>query len=344
MPQLLVSRPLIPSHSVVDTDVELGYYWACALRLWGVGKRAPKTFHPASNPCSLAVKDLSSLRSHDHVLALKSDGVRYALMLTMRPKDGGAVALMIDRAKTMYEVEVLAPEAYFQRGTLLEGELVARQPDEKLVFLVFDAVCIRGEMWVDKPFSERLEAASKCTRWSEELAALSPEDAETRVAELDAIALVHFEPHVTMRPKRFVDLQHAARVWSERNDSEHRVDGLIVHRADAAYKHGTATGTIYKWKHEHTIDLLGTPDALHAADAPLPSTLLKRRVVVDDSQSRVLLGKDLVTEFHVNVTDDCVTLFPMRRRPDKTFPNGLRVVQATVQDVIENLQPEDLAA
>ena len=165
---------------------------------------------------------------------------------------------------------------------------------------------------------------------------------EQRVAETDGIALVHFHPHLIMRPKRFVELRHAERVWAERADAEHRVDGLVIHRADAPYVHGTATGVAYKWKPEHSIDLAGPPDALHAADGPLGDRIGARRVEVAPSRVQCTRAED-VAEYHVEVVDDTlVRLFAMRTRTDKCAPNGLRVITATVNDAVENLQPADL--
>ena len=37
-----------------------------------------------------------------------------------------------------------------------------------------------------------------------------------------------------------------------------------------------------------------------------------------------------------------VGLFATRTRPDKAHANGLRVVRATVQDVVDNVQVEEL--
>ena len=355
--QVSVSVALVPSHSMVDTEWERTHYWKALMLAWGVkGRKASSdTFFPGANPCSVSRKTLPP-KDVPHVLALKSDGVRYALFLTTRPggtasNAGGPVALMIDRARNMYEVEVLAPEDYFVKQTILEGELVWQQPNERtLLYLVFDAVRIAGESFLEKPFVDRLAAATRCTRWSEELAPLP--DVETRVSETGCVVLVHFDPPVVMRPKRFVDRAHAVRVWSERNDAEHRVDGLVVHRADASYVHGTATGAVYKWKPRHTVDLAG-PD-LRAADGPLdvggrPVRVLESRVTAtkDDEVAEYLLEvvkeNDATDEGNKRRRREVVTLFAMRTRPDKRVPNGLRVIQATVQDAIEQLTPEDLA-
>ena len=117
------------------------------------------------------------------MIALKSDGVRYALFLTQRlertrqnerpntshsspckspppltpssfsppstpqfvPNPRLGVALFVDRSWNMWEVEVVAPEELFVGGTILEGELVWQQPaSARLVFLAFDAASVAG--------------------------------------------------------------------------------------------------------------------------------------------------------------------------------------------------------
>ena len=341
-PHLLVSRALVPSRAVVDTAPEREHFWAALLRAWGVsGPRAKSaSFHPGANPCSLARADLAKLKAGTNVVALKSDGVRYVLFLTRRPGTQAPVALMIDRARAMYEVEVVAQEEYFAEGTVLEGELVWRHPDEAaMLYLVFDAVLVRGERVTHLPFAERLAKAVQCVRWSEELAALPPDDLEARVAETDSLALVQFDPPIAMRAKHFVAQEHAARVWRDRAEAAHRVDGLILHCAGAPYKCGTATGAVYKWKECHTVDLRGPPP-LQAADGPVGEALLGRRVEV--LPSRVAVPDGEIAEYHVDVDAATVRLLAMRTRPDKRAPNGRRVVEATVRDALEALTPDDL--
>ena len=335
-PSLTLGRTLVPSHSVVDDEAERARFWKRLEAAWG----KQRSGFPGANPVSLARATLASLRAAPHVVALKSDGVRYALFLTTRA-DGSPVALMVDRARHMHEVEVLASADYFYAETLLEGELVWRQPDgATLLFLVFDAVQIKGTSLLHYPFVERLEAARKCTAFSEEIAQSA--DAEARVAETDSIALVHYAPPILMRPKTFVDAAHAARVWSERADAAHRVDGLVLHRADAPYVHGTATGAVYKWKPEHTVDLAGPAHALRGADGPLGERVGARKVVVQPSRIVVERDED-VAEYLIDVQEeDVVRLFAMRTRPDKRAPNGLRVIAATVRDAEEAITPDEL--
>ena len=66
---------------------------------------------------------------------------------------------MIDRGRNMYEVDVMAPEDVFLRHTILEGELVWKQPEDpsarQMLFLVFDCILDKGMSMVGCPFSDR---------------------------------------------------------------------------------------------------------------------------------------------------------------------------------------------
>lgn len=344
--RLSVCRSLVPSFSKVESPQERSLYWNAMLKLWTGSERRTTTF-PGCNPCSLGRQDLAAVQAEEYVIALKSDGVRYALFLTMRPSGASPIALMVDRCSNMYEVEVVASEEHFARGTILEGELVWKQPEQhQMLFLVFDAIRIRGEPLTDKSFLERLHAANQCTRFSDELSDLLSttcvEEVEQRVSETDSIAMVHFDPPLAMRPKHFVHRQFSEKLWADRGDSEHRVDGIILHKASAPYVFGTSTnGAVFKWKDHSTVDLSGTA-TLHASDGPLGDTLLSKAVVVRPSDRVRPMNDQEVIEYLVTVVGDTVELAAMRKRPDKNTANALKVVRATVQDVMDAILPTEL--
>lgn len=341
---VIVSKRLTPSHSRLTDAHEVDHYWSALLSLWGIrGRRAASsTFFPGCNPRSISQPLASRLQTQRYHICLKSDGVRYVLLLTTRmgQSDQG-VALMIDRSRNMYEVELAAPEEHFLQGTVLEGELVWKQPDEQtMIYYVFDAVVDRGTRLTSKPFEERLATATALTRFSSELR----DESDARILETQSVVLSQFDPHVEMKPKTFVDRMHATRLWNERNDCEHRVDGIILQSMDAAYTVGTAEDdSVFKWKEHSTVDLRGVPPLVHAADAPLPARLCDRNVVFETSRVAATSDQDVI-EYHVDVTEREVRLMPVRTRPDKTSANGLRVITATVEDVIHAITPEELAA
>ena len=336
--QLTVTRALVPSFSRLDDAAEAAHYWGSLLAMWKVPRRLASRpgFFPACNPKSIARCDLAARHSDGpYVVAHKSDGVRYVLMLTLRPNSREPIALMVDRARNMFEVEVVAHEDFFVRGTLLEGELVWKQPDERaFLYLVFDAVRIKGEYVGSQAFRDRLAALDQCVRLSEELSALPHAETEERAVEEGSIVLCHYQPSVAMRTKRFVGIEFASRLWTERAEAEHRVDGLIVQCAAAAYG-----SDVFKWKEHSTIDLRG-PEA-RCGDAPLADAEFPVRI---DPSSRVRPeNDDDVVEYLIGGTRADVTLFAVRRRPDKTVANSLMVVNSTIRDaVVDNVRPDEL--
>ena len=298
---------------------------------------------PGCNPKSICRESLGLLNKHNYMVTLKSDGVRYILYCTTRPNSTQdqplPVALMIDRSQNMYEVDVIAHEDFFLKGTILEGELVWKQPEEKtLMFLVFDCIRCKGEMFLQCSFEERFREVDRCVRFSAELSQLH--DVEQRALETNNVVMMHYQPRIFMHTKIFVDLSNAQKLWERRSDVEHRVDGLIIQRTDSPYVIGTANdGEVLKWKQNSTVDLSGP--SLKASDGDIKSTYFDRAITLMVSKIKATSDDDVV-EYVLNVTETTIELFALRRRLDKKTANGIRVVEATILDAIENIQPHEL--
>nr|UMO78765.1 mRNA capping enzyme, catalytic domain containing protein [Pandoravirus belohorizontensis] len=107
---------------------ERGFYAA-----WGLAPR-PRADDPARrqplhrrnpgpNPISVSLAVLRDLNPDEYVVAEKTDGVRYALLLC-GDEAGRPMAVMIDRAGRKFEVAVRAAARFFGgTGTLFDGEL-----------------------------------------------------------------------------------------------------------------------------------------------------------------------------------------------------------------------------
>ena len=146
-----------------------------------------------------------------------------------------------------------------------------------------------------------------------------------------------------MRPKSFVDKVHADHLWAHRADFDHRVDGVIVHVNTDVYGTGT-----YKWKEHSTVDLyVGDVDLAasstyqyHTRDGPVPEQILSRKVEFTPSCVHYTTGH--VVEFLVTVEVTSIRFFAVRIRPDKTYANSSYVVNATIQDVIDDVRVNEL--
>ena len=341
VPRIILTRQLKPSLSVIEDDEERRYYVSSFLASWN-GTRTRRVVStmslpsfPGCNPRSIARSDLPNLQKEAYVISLKSDGVRYALFLTCRPS-GSAVALMIDRSWSMFEIEVIASDEHFVRGTILEGELVWQQPDmTKLLYLVFDAVVVCGRNIRSLSFDERMHEATKCTRLAEELG--DTEADNDVIVETGTIVIVHYNPSILIRPKCFVERHHAARLWNDRVDFDHRVDGIILHSCASSY----GANAVYKWKEHSTVDLRVVGHDVETREGRLPQTMLGRSVEI--KESKIERAENNIVEFMVRVDDTTIYLYPLRLRVDKSDPNSARVVLATVQDVLDDVSVYDIA-
>lgn len=152
----LITMPeggLIPSHARLISPALKHDVLSAARMMWQlpVQHNSKGMYLPQNNPVSLERADLEKIAHQEYACTYKSDGVNYYLLLTrarvpgtqsMRP-----LAVMINRAEQLYEVQVLCDEAFFD-GTLIIGELVTlnhASSTPQLVFQIYDAVCLAGD-------------------------------------------------------------------------------------------------------------------------------------------------------------------------------------------------------
>ncbi|KAL0215461.1 hypothetical protein P9112_007645 [Eukaryota sp. TZLM1-RC] len=121
---------------------------------------------PGCQPVSMSKADLSLLSSQDFLVAEKSDGIRY-LLLIMGPEQ-----YLIDRnfnfnKLNLYFPSSPKPESPPLSHTLLDGELLKDRKDKEdpskgfiLRYLIFDCIFFHGKSMVKKNLLERLSAAS----------------------------------------------------------------------------------------------------------------------------------------------------------------------------------------
>lgn len=129
----LVRPPVVPGAAPMPDGAradaaESGFYAAWGLasrhRADDAARRQPlHRRNPGPNPISVSLAVLRDLNPDEYVVAEKTDGVRYALLLC-GDEAGRPMAVMIDRAGRKFEVAVRAAARFFGgTGTLFDGEL-----------------------------------------------------------------------------------------------------------------------------------------------------------------------------------------------------------------------------
>ena len=129
---------------------------------------------PGAQPVSFARQHMAELQHREYFMCEKTDGLRCLLYLSYgeNPETNAfePATFLIDRKNSYYNVTppirvpyhgaVFNGEAFLY-GTILDGELVVDlYPDgsTKLVFYVFDCLCVDAENMTDKPLDKRLYA------------------------------------------------------------------------------------------------------------------------------------------------------------------------------------------
>lgn len=337
------SLPIVPSRTRVLDEGARAHYWREILRLWRVSP--DRTFFPGAHPMAVDRNTVRQMRTHPYVVSLKTDGTRFLLLLTHRPNEQ-PVAILCDRAMTMYEVHVWAASSFFT-GTLIDGELAWERNGCALHYLVFDAVAVSGEHVANRTFGERLQIIHDVlfVPWRD----MHDDELERHVRDERKICMRQSEPHkVVIRPKGCAPMRNACSVWDARHASPYRNDGLLFTQTDAPMPVGRTTAML-KWKPHHTIDIdvsSTTDGALLtlASDAsgervPLAGTL-RDLTAIDVERNAILealpLGGSMLVECLVTCWDTAtgrLALLPLRVRDDKTHPNAISTILRTLQTV-----------
>lgn len=340
---------LVPSSSEITNPHDISICWTTMLRFWRLPSHI--AHFPGANPVSIEKKDFARLQADDFLAALKTDGVRYMLLLTKTANDE-PLAVMIDRAKRVYEVEVWANEDFFEEGSLYEGELVWEH--DALTFIVFDVIRAKGVSCIHLSYRERIQVLYNtilCVSDSH-----TNESIEHMISEECKFLARNNEYNMHIAPKKCVPKASLAALWNERFQSKHRNDGIIFTLNSACVETGTST-SILKWKPSHSVDvrfelddkdewrvlanknnsslLIGIEDACGST----PCTFVKNKLL-DIVQSR----QPCILECVLDVTDERILLNPERERTDKTAPNTVKTIEATIRNARECISCEDLVS
>ena len=223
-------------------------------------------YNPSPHPISLDKKELLQLDQHmsNYMVAEKSDGVRYLMVLGTSEKKGFCV--MVNRKMQMFEVPIFANQSYFE-GSIFDGEMVLEctpsnptNSHERQIFLVYDLIFVRGENRLQKNFLERyneylqifdLEGRDildfEMSRW--EVIACDLAKTKSKIVSLGNTYALQFSP------KPFVQLVNLGSLWRSMPLLKHKSDGLVISKISAPIGTGTDPNLL-KWKQHHTIDVI----------------------------------------------------------------------------------------
>jgi len=176
---------------------------------WGV---TDPTRFPGPQPVSIERRHFPLLKLQPYLVCEKTDGVRHLLAST----DEGV--FLVNRAFACEKVNVRVA-----KNTLLDGELVKTKTG-KVLFMVYDAVRVKGEDLTRKPLTERLDAARKVIK---------------------AIIKTANAP-LEIRVKVMWDLKDF-RSFPSLDSFEYETDGLVFTPVNEPIRTGTHE-TMFKWK------------------------------------------------------------------------------------------------
>jgi hypothetical protein len=255
---------------------------------------------PGPQPVSIERRHFCLLKRQPYLVSEKTDGVRHLLVSTME----GLVAI-VNRAFLVEPVKIRVP-----KDTLLDGELVKTRAG-KMLFVVYDAVRVKGENLMHAPLTERLEKARGVLKGIIKTAGAP---FEIRVKNMWALGTP------------FPDL----------NSFEYETDGLVFTPINEPIRMGTHE-TMFKWKPREriTIDFcLQNGHELFVQDRGEPY----KEAELHTRNKRPDLPNGTIVECGYGD----LGWFVEKIRTDKTHANNRRTYFRTLVNIRENIQLQDL--
>ena len=276
---------------------------------WGV---TDPTRFPGPQPVSIERRHFPLLKRQPYLVCEKTDGVRHLLAST----DEGV--FLVNRAFVCEKVNVRVA-----KDTLLDGELVKTKsgkeglrPDGKpavsLLFMVYDAVRVKGEDLTQSPLNSRLEAARKITK-----AIIKTANASLEI-----------------RVKTMTDLKDFGS-FPPLDSFEYETDGLVFTPVNEPIRTGTHE-TMFKWKPRDriTIDFcIKNGSELFVQDRGIP---YKEADLHLHNVRRDLPDGTIVECGYGNLG-----WFVEKIRTDKTHANNRRTYFRTIVNIREGIELEE---
>lgn len=259
------------------------------------GSTDPNRF-PGPQPISIERRHFHYFKTKKYVVCEKNDGVRN--MLVCFEHEGKKICVMVDRAFNFKYTTLAIP-----RGTILDGEMMDG------MYIVYDAVMIRGQNVMKLNLLERLEMAKK-------LCATIPKTPGNPVVKV--------KPMLPMDRIREIHLSVAT-------------DGLIFTPVDEPVRMGTHE-TLFKWKPRQHITIDFKLQRSGAVDGtPVYSLFLQRGEEIMPVNAKFAHLEGKIVECGYGKAGWEI----LKTRTDKDYPNNKRTYERTLVNIKENIKLED---
>lgn len=255
---------------------------------------------PGPQPVSIERRHFALLKRQPYFVCEKTDGVRQFLISTTEG------TFIVNRAFQVEPVKIRIP-----KDTLLDGELV-KLKNQKMAFVVHDAVLVKGENLMDLPLDQRLEKARGVTKGIIKTAA-APFD--VRVKKMYRL----FEEPIP-------DL----------NSFDYETDGIVMTPIHEPIRMGTHE-TMFKWKPRERITI----------DFELKNGF---ELFVQDRGELYKEAELHIRHVRKNLPDGTIVecgygdlgWFVEKVRTDKSHANNRRTYFRTIVNIRENIQLNEI--
>ena len=280
--------------------------------------------YPGPQPCSIDRSHFPTVQKQRYAIATKTDGIRAALLVT--DVDGTHTVSLWDRTMTVpYGVSIHnVPRVMYQRGTILDGEVVFDSVTETWTYVIFDSFIIGGLPQYHKSFWDRLEAV---------------------VNTLDNRYIYHTGDSLRLEVKRFTSL-HEAPLPGEESRLENpsfAADGYVLMPVDQAVIFGHHP-EFFKLKTCHSIDFVHKKGGTYVFNTET-KRLVKAGTLLVDHDPPPPEGSIIECVLHTWHTNPAKRVWRrLETRVDKTRCNTLFVYNKTILNMEENLGYGDIRA
>jgi len=241
---------------------------------------------PGPQPISLERKHFTHITREEYVVCEKTDGIRH-FMVCFTDSQNRKICALVNRKMecTLYCLTV-------PRDTLLDGELIGD------VFIVHDAVRIKGENLMNAPLCTRLEKAREMIRYIVPTAKLTVQC--KKMVPVDRISDISLDPKKT--------------------------DGLIFTPVNEPIRMGTHR-TMFKWKPNENITIdFWVSESSHLC--------IQYNGKMTPVQKCPGAPRESILECYFENGE----WKPLKIREDKNYPNNKMTYERTMVNIRENIQ------